>query len=425
MLVGAITKSAMVPFHFWLPAAMEAPTPVSAYLHAAAMVKAGSTWSPAGPGFADVPAWRPIVLGLGLATMLVGGYRALRQNDLKLLLAFGTVSQLGFLLVLVGAGSREMAVAGLTMLVAHALFKSTLFLSVGVIDHATGTRDLRALSGLGRRLPGLAVIAGVAGASMAGLPPMIGFVGKEAAFTALGGRPPGPHGRPPGAGRAGARVGAHGRVHPALPVGSLRPQARLRRHGGAAPSRRAVPGRAGGARLHQPGPRSRSARCWRRWSPGTPTSCPIAPEPEELALWHGLQPALVLSALSLAGGIALFAFRAPISRFQRRVAVGASADEGYWNTMQGLDRLAVLVTGTTQRGSLPAYLGTILVVVLALPGAVLLFRAPWPGEWRAWDTPIQALVGAVMLIAGDPGAADPAAALGGAASSASPATAWR
>src|SRR4051794_34743661 len=186
VLVGAITKSAMVPFHFWLPAAMEAPTPVSAYLHAAAMVKAGVYLvSRLAPGFADVPGWRPIVLGLGLATMLVGGYRALRQNDLKLLLAFGTVSQLGFLMVLMGAGSRELAAAGLVMTIAHALFKSTLFLTVGVIDHSTGTRDLRGLSGLGRRLPVVATIGCLAAASMAGIPPLLGFVGKEAAFAAL------------------------------------------------------------------------------------------------------------------------------------------------------------------------------------------------------------------------------------------------
>ena len=125
----------------------------------------------------------------------------------------------------------------------------------------------------------------------------------------------------------------------------------------------------------------------------------IGSDTEELALWHGLQPALALSAITLLGGAALFALRAQVNRFQQRHAVGASADEGYWNTMQGLDRFSVLVTGTTQRGSLPAYLGTILVVVLALPGSVLLFRAPWPGEWRAWDTPVQALVGAVVLIA--------------------------
>ena len=401
VLVGAITKSAMVPFHFWLPAAMEAPTPVSAYLHAAAMVKAGIYLvARLAPGFAEVPGWRPIVLGLGLATMLVGGYRALRQNDLKLLLAFGTVSQLGFLLVLVGAGSQEMAAAGLAMVVAHALFKATLFLTIGIVDHATGTRDLRALSGLGRRLPFLAVIGGLAGASMAGVPPMIGFVGKEAAFTALwdGGLPD----------RTAAAFELAGLV-----LGSALTAAYTLRFLWGAFVRK--PGRADTELVHPPGPLFLAAPALLALTslilgPASPLLEPlvsryaealplIAPEAKELALWHGLQPALALSALTLLGGAALFAVRGPLSRFQRRVAVGASADEGYWNTMQGLDRFAVLVTGTTQRGSLPAYLGTILAVVLALPGSVLLFQAPWPGEWRAWDTPIQALVGAVVLIA--------------------------
>ncbi len=125
----------------------------------------------------------------------------------------------------------------------------------------------------------------------------------------------------------------------------------------------------------------------------------VAEEAEELALWHGWAPALVLSALTVLGGAALFAVRQRLYRLQRRFAVGASADEGYWNTMQALDRLSVLVTGTTQRGSLPAYLGTILVVVLALPGTLLLTQAPWPDGWRAWDTPVQALVGVVVLLA--------------------------
>ncbi len=401
VLMGAITKSAMVPFHFWLPAAMEAPTPVSAYLHAAAMVKAGIYLvARLAPGFADVPGWQPIVLGLGLATMLVGGYRSLRQNDLKLLLAFGTVSQLGFLMVLVGAGSEEMAAAGLAMVVAHALFKSTLFLTVGVIDHSTGTRDLRVLSGLGRRLPVLAVIGGLAGASMAGVPPLLGFVGKEAAFTALldGGLPD----------RTAALLELTGLV-----LGSVITAAYTFRFLWGAFARK--PGCADTELVHPPSALFLTAPAVLAAAglvlgPASPLLQPlvaryaetlplIAPEAEKLALWHGLQPALAISAVTLLGGYAVFALRAPINRFQRRVAVGASADEGYWNVLQGLDRLSVLVTGTTQRGSLPAYLGTILVVVLALPGTILVFRAPWPAEWRAWDTPIQALVGAVVLIA--------------------------
>ncbi|MCW2740339.1 MAG: hypothetical protein JWR45_761 [Blastococcus sp.] len=401
VLVGAVTKSAMVPFHFWLPAAMEAPTPVSAYLHAAAMVKAGIYLvARLAPGLADVPGWRPIVLGLGAATMLVGGYRAIRQTDLKLLLAFGTVSQLGFLLVLVGAGSAELATAGLAMTLAHALFKSTLFLTVGVVDHATGTRDLRRLSGLGRRVPALAVIGGVAALSMAGVPPLLGFVGKEAAFAALleGGLPD----------RTAAVV-----VLATLVVGSALTAAyTLRFWWGAFARKDGVPEV---DVVHGPGALFLAAPAvlvvaGLVGGPGSPALDPLvsayaetlpllAPKAEELALWHGWQPALLLSAASLLGGAAIFAARRPITAFQRRFAVGASADEGYWNVVQGLDRLSVLVTGTTQRGSLPAYLGTILVVVLALPGTILLTRAPWPGEWRAWDTPVQALVGVVVLVA--------------------------
>nr|WP_204332145.1 Na+/H+ antiporter subunit A [Geodermatophilus sabuli] len=401
VLAGAVTKSAMVPFHFWLPAAMEAPTPVSAYLHAAAMVKAGIYLvARLAPGFADVPGWRPVVLGLGLATMLVGGYRSLRQNDLKLLLAFGTVSQLGFLLVLVGAGSRELAAAGLAMTIAHALFKSTLFLTVGVVDHATGTRDLRKLSGLGRRLPVLAAVGLLAGASMAGVPPLFGFVGKEAAFTALweGGL----------ASRTAAAFELTGLV-----LGSLLTAAyTLRFVWGAFARKRGVPDT---VPAHPPGALFLTAPVVLALAglvagPASPLLEPVvgdyaetlpllAPEYEELGLWHGVQPALALTAVTLLGGAALFAARAPLNRLQRRVAVGASADEGYWNVVQGIDRLSVLVTGTTQRGSLPAYLGTILVVVLALPGWILLTRAPWPGEWRAWDTPVQAMVGVVVITA--------------------------
>jgi multicomponent Na+:H+ antiporter subunit A len=403
VLVGAITKSAMVPFHFWLPAAMEAPTPVSAYLHAAAMVKAGIYLvARLAPGLADVPGWRPVVLGLGLATMLVGGYRALRQSDLKLLLAFGTVSQLGFLMVLVGSGSRELAAAGLVMIIAHALFKSTLFLTVGVIDHATGVRDLRRLSGLGRQLPALAAIGTLGAASMAGLPPLLGFVGKEAAFAALwdGGLPD----------RTAAVL-----VLAGLVAGSALTAAYSARFvWGAFARKPGLPATAPEV-AHPPGPLFLAAPAVLAVlslvaGPASPllehlvagyagTLPLMAPETEHLGLWHGLQPALALSALSLLGGAVLFAVRGRVFALQQRLALRTSADESYWNVLQGLDRLAVLTTGTTQRGSLPAYLGTILVVVLALPGSVLVFRAPWPDAWRAWDTPVQALVGAVVLIA--------------------------
>jgi multicomponent Na+:H+ antiporter subunit A len=177
VVVGAATKSAQAPFHSWLPAAMAAPTPVSAYLHSATMVKAGIYLvARFAPSFAGAGIWRPLVVTVGVVTMLVGGYRALRQHDLKLLLAYGTVSQLGFMFALFGVGSPEATKAGAALLLAHGLFKAGLFLTVGIIDHQAHTRDVRLLDGLGRQMPVLCAAAVVAAASMAGLPPLFGFV---------------------------------------------------------------------------------------------------------------------------------------------------------------------------------------------------------------------------------------------------------
>ena len=186
ILVGALSKSAIFPFHFWLPGAMAAPTPVSAYLHAAAMVKAGIYLiARLAPVFAIAPPWRPIVVSLGVFTMLLGGWQALRETDLKRILAFGTVSQLGFLTVMLGFGTRDVALAGIALLIGHALFKSSLFLVVGVIDRQLSTRDIRELSGVARQAPVMAAFSVIAVASMVGIIPTIGFVGKESALTAL------------------------------------------------------------------------------------------------------------------------------------------------------------------------------------------------------------------------------------------------
>ena len=137
------------------------------------------------PVFAGTPGWRPVLLTLGAATMIIGGWRSLRQYDIKVLLAYGTVSQLGFLMVLCGIGTRSAALGGLALLVGHALFKSTLFLVVGIVDHSAGTRDLRRLNGVGRRMPVVAGAALLACASMAAVPPTLGFVAKEAGFESL------------------------------------------------------------------------------------------------------------------------------------------------------------------------------------------------------------------------------------------------
>ena len=141
VLLAAATKSAQAPFHFWLPGAMAAPTPVSAYLHSATMVKAGiyllARFGPAaGPA---VDWWGPAVVVVGAVSMLVGGWKALQATDLKALLAYGTVSQLGFIVLLVGHGDPELAHAGVALLLAHALFKATLFMTAGTVDHQAHT----------------------------------------------------------------------------------------------------------------------------------------------------------------------------------------------------------------------------------------------------------------------------------------------
>ncbi|GIJ39161.1 Na+/H+ antiporter subunit A [Micromonospora andamanensis] len=394
ILLGALSKSAIFPFSFWLPGAMAAPTPVSAYLHAAAMVKGGVFLvALMGPALAEVTPWRPVLLTAGLITMFLGGWAALRQVDLKLLLAYGTVSQLGLLMVILGGGTRDTALAGVAMVLAHALFKATLFLSVGLIDHAAGTRDLRELSGLGRRAPVLAVVAGLAAASMAGLPPMAGFVAKEAAVEAL------LHGG-----------GADLVVLVGVLLGSVLTVAyTLRFLWGAFAGKPDVPatemapvswpflapaavlalaGAAAG--LFAPAVDRLLAPYADLYSSADPGY--------HLALWHGLTPALGLSVLAVAGGAGLFHL---MRRERVRATLRLPFDSAtvYTRVIGAVDRLAVELTGATQRGSLPFYLGVILVVLVLLPGGALLIGAPWPQRFHVWDTPLQAVAAAVVIVA--------------------------
>ena len=185
VIIAAATKSAQVPFHVWLPGAMAAPTPVSAYLHSATMVKAGVILlAVLQPALGGTEPWLPLVVGLGLATMLWGAIGALRQTDAKLVLAWGTVSQLGLMVALLGVGEGKATFAAVSILVAHAVFKAALFMVVGEIDVRTGTRDLGQLGGLWRSMPIAFAVAVASGLSMAGVPPMLGFAAKEAAIEA-------------------------------------------------------------------------------------------------------------------------------------------------------------------------------------------------------------------------------------------------
>jgi multicomponent Na+:H+ antiporter subunit A len=404
VLLGAISKSAIVPFHFWLPAAMAAPTPVSAYLHAAAMVKAGVYLvALLGPAFAVVPGWHGLLLSLGLFTMLLGGWRALRQCDLKLLLAYGTVSQLGFLLVVVALGTRAAALAGLAMLVAHALFKAALFMVVGIVDRQTGTRDLRRLSGVGRTAPVLAGTALAAGLSMAGLPPLAGFVAKESVYAALlavaqdgdGSRLDGLAGWVV---LVGVVLGStltvaytvrflwgtfavkpavtRSRVSP-IPAGFL-----------AAPvlfaAASVVLGFLGHAETTVLAPYAEGFR--------------VGEAPSDLALWHGFEPALALSAISLGVGLLLSWNRDAVSALQASVARRRSAERAYARLTRLLDRAAVEVTGLTQRGSVAIYLSVVLVVVVLLPGSAAVMAAVTGGhEVVPWDNPGQVVVAVIIV----------------------------
>ena len=181
--IGALTKSAQFPFHFWLPQAMAAPTPVSAYLHSATMVKLGvfllaRLW----PALAGTDAWIWIVGSAGLLTLVLGAYAAIFQHDLKGLLAYSTISHLGLVTVLLGLNSELALVAALFHIMNHATFKASLFMTAGIIDHETGTRDIRRLNGLYRFMPVTATLAVVAAAAMAGVPLLNGFLSKEMFF---------------------------------------------------------------------------------------------------------------------------------------------------------------------------------------------------------------------------------------------------
>jgi multicomponent Na+:H+ antiporter subunit A len=186
VLGGAFTKSAQVPFHFWLPNAMQAPTPVSAYLHSATMVKAGVYLvMRLNPTMGGTPAWETILPVFGGLTLLAGTVLAIRHTDLKLMLAYTTVGSLGLLVMLTGLGSDTGVKAAVLYLIAHAMFKGALFMVAGTLDHEAGSRDITELAGLGHAMAVSFAAALLAGASMAGLPPLFGFLVKEEIYAAI------------------------------------------------------------------------------------------------------------------------------------------------------------------------------------------------------------------------------------------------
>ena len=365
LLLGATTKSAQLPFHFWLPGAMVAPTPVSTYLHAATMVKAGIyLLFRFTPVFAGVPLWRTSLVLVGFVTAVFGAVVALKQDDLKALLAYSTVSQLGLLTGLIGIGTPLALATAAIYTLSHALYKAALFMTVGIVEHETGTRDLRRLGGLRAGLPLVAAAGGFAAVSMAGLPPLLGFVAKEEVFASLL--------------ASRAELAVLGLVALVLMVvasiGTFAYSARYYLGTFEGPERshphRATLGfvlpplllGAGGVVLGLVVP-------WLDPVANGVAAATTGVDPElHLALWHGVTPALLLSLVVVASGLALIARRGPVERAQRRVTLrpGDAVFDGLYDaTLRLGKRFGAPAASLSPASYLTPILATLLLVGVA------------------------------------------------------------
>lgn len=370
ILLGAFTKSAQFPFHFWLPHAMAAPTPVSAYLHSATMVKAGvfllARLFPVLSGTAE---WAFIVGGVGLLTLLVGAVIALFQHDLKGLLAYSTISHLGLITLLFGIGTPLAAVAGIFHIINHATFKASLFMAAGIIDHEAGTRDMRQLNGLWRAMPHTATLAMVASAAMAGVPLFNGFLSKEMFFAET------------------VDVASHMQFGWLLPIAvtiagifavaySLRFIHDVFFNGDAVDLPR---------QPHEPVQWMKVPvevlvlMCVLVGVLPAYTVEPIlavavgsvlqAPPPaHDLAIWHGWNPAVLMSILALAGGIVLYLQRKPLFALSNRLAGRFDARGYYEQGLHGFFVLAQRITARLDAGALQRQVWWLLISMLVLGG---------------------------------------------------------
>ena len=391
-LLAAFTKSAQVPFHFWLPNAMAAPTPVSAYLHSATMVKAGVYLvARMAPILGTTTLWTTGVTVAGAATMVVGAYRSVQETDLKRILAYSTMSALGVLTMLLGVGTREAVTAALVYLVAHACYKGALFLVAGAIDHETGTRDVTVLAGLRRAMPITAVAGGAAALSMAGVPLTLGFLGKDGAYEAL----------LDGGAWSVWLLALTVLASTLLGLAGLWAGVRPFRGTGAPQGAREPP--------------------WALWMPplvlavigvlagvlpfllDAPIAAAVAaivnaPSDVSLRMWHGLSPALALSLLTLLGVAAAYWARDAIRTRSWRPAWGA--EEIYAGSLSALNAASRVIAPPLHSASLRSYVMVIAVVTLVVGGAAL-FTAPGAGAGApTMDLRLHEALVAVVVIAG-------------------------
>ncbi len=363
--LGALTKSAQAPAHFWLPGAMSAPAPASAYLHSATMVKAGVyLLARLNPALGDTDLWFWLFSLVGGATMLIGAYVGLKQHDLKALLAYSTVSQLGVLVMLIGQDTEIAFKALVVSVLAHAMYKSALFLVTGIVDHETGTRDLRELGGLWRAMPFTFAIAAIAGLSMAGLPPLFGFLAKETLLATA--------------------------THPTVP-----PVVELIFPAAAVIAGALILAQAGLVVLDGFLGRARSdihphEAPWPMWlMPAIPALASLAvgvlPEPEwlagllasaataawgdkvkvSLALWTGINVPLLLSIVAVTLGIVLLSVRQRVRPLLERVTGRLSLGPLYDGALWLIDGMAWVVT-RVQSGRLRLYLAIMFISLGAM-----------------------------------------------------------
>ncbi len=400
ILLGAFTKSAQVPFHFWLPNAMEAPTPVSAYLHSATMVKAGVyLLARLSIVLSGRDEWVMIVTTAGVVTMLVGAVMAFLFTDLKRVLAYSTISALGTLVFLLGLGTPAAANAAIVFLLAHALYKAALFMIAGVIDHQTGTREVTQLGGLRAAMPITATIALVAAVSLAGFGPVLSFIGKEMLLEA---------------------VFSGGRMREILLIAALISAALLTAVAGMVAIRPffgkrretpVEPHEAGAGLLAGPLLLAFAGLILGLMPDGVtrgliaPAAASVTGVPEELhlALWHGVNLPLMMSAASVIVGVLLFLMWEKLRTFTVRLSPlkPATPSAMYAYSLAALNSIARGQTRILQNGYLRVYLMTVFATVLALMGLLVLRNGMPPVTLADWSNlRFYEVVVAVMILAG-------------------------
>ncbi|MBB4405200.1 MULTISPECIES: putative monovalent cation/H+ antiporter subunit A [Agrobacterium tumefaciens complex] len=400
VLGGAFTKSAQFPFHFWLPNAMEAPTPVSAYLHSATMVKAGVyLLMRLNPVLGDTAAWQILLPFFGGLTMLTGALLAVRQTDLKLMLAYTTVSSLGLLVMLTGFGSDHAIEAAVLYLVAHSLFKGALFMVAGIIDHEAGTRDITKLGGLRKAMPITFAAALAAAISMAGLPPFFGFLAKEEIYYALA------HGNPRAVLFAGIAILGNGLMFAVAFAVGLKPflgkPVKTPKHAHEGPLLLWL----GPALLALKGLTIALFSGIAHFYISTPMASAIAGEvrPVEISLIPHIGVPLGLSLLTIALGIVLYTQLSAVRSLMVRTftALGAGPDRGFDVFIEMLVKVSFHVTRLIQPGRLEFYVTATFAVIAAVLLVPLFLYGELP-SMPSWprDMPVHELTFIAIAVAG-------------------------